>query len=178
MVGNILKIIATLVLGYALGWIVGAMSGAILGAIPGLFFREIIDANLEVLMSITISLLLGGIVGFLVTLFSNKIFEASDKPFAGVVLGIVISLIVIFFVDGMIGFSDNVTFDQSFSILPVIYSGTVGSDIGSIVFSLLGVTRVVRDILETYKEAGNNKKRLEGIKMSLGMHSSDKEKRG
>ena len=178
MIGNLLKIIATLVLGLALGWIVGGMTGAFLGAVPGLFFRDIVSSNLAVAMSICLSLLLGGILGFLAIQISNRMFTANDKPLAGVVVGIVISLIVVFFVDGVIGFSDTIKFDQSFYILPVIYSGTVGSDIGSMVFSILGVTRVIRDILETYKEAGNNNERLEEIKMSLGMHSSGKEKSG
>jgi hypothetical protein len=178
MIGNTLKIIATLVLGYGLGWIVGAMSGAFLGGVPGLFFREIVDSNLAVPMSIFISLLLGVLLGFLATQFSNRIFTASDKPFVGVAIGVVISLIVVFFMDGIIAFSNTVTFDPSFYFVPVIYSGMVGGDIGSIVFSILGATRVFRDILEAHKEAGNQKERLQGIKRFFGMDSSDKEKNG
>jgi hypothetical protein len=178
MIGNFFKIIATLVIGYFVGWIFGAMLGAFLGAIPSLFFREIFDSHQAVSMSISLSLLLGGILGFFATRMANKVFEANDKSFAGVAMGLVTGLLVVFFKDGVIGFSNTVTFRQSFYILPLIYSARVGDDTGSIIFSILGVTRVLRDIIETYKEAGDQKERLEGIKMSLGMPSSNKEKRG
>lgn len=178
MIGNFFKIIATLVVGYFVGWIFGAMLGAFLGAIPSLFFREIFNFNQAVPMSISLSLLLGGILGFFAIHMTNKVLEANDKPFAGVAIGLITSLLVVFFKDGVIGFANAVTFRQSFYILPLIYSARVGGDTGSIIFSILGATRVIRDIIETYKEAGDKKERLEGIKMSLGMPSSNKEKRG
>ncbi len=178
MVGNILKIIATLVLGYALGWVIGSITGAFVGAIPALLLREIANSGLVVLPSIFLSLLIGAILGFLATKLSNKIFAASDNSFLGVVIGMVSALVVVFFVDGAFSTSDTVASNQSSYLLAVIYSGIIGGDIGSIVFSIFGVIKVIRGIIEAHKEAKNNSVRLKEIQASLGIHSPDEEKRG
>ena len=178
MIGNVLKITVTLALGYALGWIAGSTLGFVVGAVPALFFREIVDSNLAIVMSISTSLLLGAILGFLATQISNRLFAASDKPWTAVMIGMVIGLIVLFFVDGILSFSDSATLDQSATMLPLIYAGMVGSDIGSIIFPIVGATRVIRDIMETHKEARKNQKRLEEIQISLGIHAPQEGKRG
>src|SRR5687768_2963089 len=178
MVGNILKIIATLVLGYALGWVIGSISGAFIGAIPALFLREIANSGLDVLPSIFLSLLIGAILGFLATKFSNKIFEASDSSFVGVVIGMVSALVVVFFVDGAFSTSASAVSNRSSYLLALIYSGVIGGDTGTIVFPIIGVIRVIRDIIEAHNEAKSNNARLKEIQTSLGMHSPDKEKSG
>jgi hypothetical protein len=63
-------------------------------------------------------------------------------------------------------------------IYPIIYGGILGSEIGSIIFPIIGTTRVIRDILANNKEARNDEKRLEQIQMFLDIHLSNKEKRG
>ena len=178
MIRNILKIIATLCIGYLLGLTFGIILGIFLGGIPALFFRQIINSNQTVLMSITLTLILGGLLGFFAMQFVNKIFAANDKPLIGVLLGIVVGFIVVFFAEGVIDISDPETFIKPMGIYPIIYSGIVGSDIGSIVFPIIGTTRVIRDILANNKEARNDEKCLKQIQMFLGIHQSNKEKRG
>ena len=162
MVGNIFKIVTTLVIGYALGWVIGSISGAFVGAVPALFLREIVNSDLDVLPSLFLSLLLGAILGFLATQLGNKIFAASDKPFVGVAIGMATGLIVVF-VDGVFAISETSASGRSFNFIAVIYSGIIGGDIGSIIFPILGVIRVIRVIMEAHKEAENNKARLEEI---------------
>ena len=176
MIRYILKIIATLCISYLLGLTFGSILGIFLGAIPGLFFREIVNSNQTVLMSITLTLILGVLLGLFAMHFVNKIFTASDKPLIGVLLGIVVGFIVVFFVEGVIDISDPETFIKPMIIIPIVYSGIVGSDIGSIIFPIIGTTRVIQDIFKNNKEAINNEKRLEQIQMFLDKHLSKKEK--
>ena len=147
MIGNILKIIATLFICYLIGLTFGFTFGIFLGGIPALFFKEIVNSNQTVLLSITLSLILGGLLGLLAMQIVNKIFEASDKPLIGILLGIAIGFIVVFFVEGVIYFPDLETFIESMHIYPIFYSGSVGTYIGAIIFPIIGGTRVIRDIL-------------------------------
>ena len=178
MAGNILKLLVTLIIGYFLGLFIGMISGAVLGAIPGLFFREIVNSDKTILMSIALSLISGVFIGFLATLLVNKFFSANDKPLTGALLGLVVGFIVVFFVDGVIDVSPSDAINYPFYLYPVVYSGIVGSDIGEIIFPIISAIRVIRSIIEDQKEAINNKKRLEEIKLSLGINSSKEEKRG
>ena len=159
MIGNILKIIATLSISYLLGLTFGIIFGIFLGAIPALFFREIINSNQPVLLSITLSLILGGLLGFLAIQMVNNIFAASDKPLIGVLLGIALGFIVVFFVEGVIYLPDLETFTKPMIIYPIIYSGSVGCYIGAIIFPIIGAARVIRDILANNIEARSNKER-------------------
>lgn len=160
MIGNILKITAILFIGYLIGLTFGSFFGIFLGAIPALFFREIINSNQPVLLSITLSLILGGLLGFLAMQICNKIFEASDKPLIGVLLGIAIGFIVVFFVEGVIYFPDLVTLTTPMGIYHIIiYTGIIGTSIGAIIFPIYGATRVIRDILTNNIEARSNKER-------------------
>ena len=178
MIRNILKITATLCLGYLLGLTFGIILGIFLGGIPSLLFREIVNSNQIVLMSISLTLILGVLLGFFAMHLVNKIFAASDKPLIGALLGIAVSLMVVFFVEGVIDISDPEMFVKPMGIYPIIYGGILGSDIGSIVFPIIGTTRVIQDILKNNKAARNNEKRLEQIQMFLDRYLSNKEKRG
>ena len=178
LIRNILKIIATLCIGYLLGLTFGSILGIFLGGIPSLFFREIVNSNQTVLMSITLTPILGGLLGFFAMQFVNKIFAVNDKPLLGVLLGIVVGFIVVFYLEGVIDISDHETFIKPMGIIPIIYSGIVGSDIGSIIFPIIGTTRVIQDILTNNKAARNNENRLEHMQIFLDKHLSNKEKRG
>lgn len=178
MIRNILKIIATLCIGYLLGLTFGIILGIFLGGIPSLLFREIVNSNQTVLMSISLTLVLGVLLGFFAMHLVNKIFAASDKPLIGALLGIAVSLMVVFFVEGVIDISDPKMFIKPMGIYPIIYGGILGSYIGSIVFPILGATRVIRDIHANNKAARNDEKRLEQTQMFIDKYLSNKEKRG
>jgi hypothetical protein len=175
MIRNILVIFATLGIGYLLGLTFGIILGIFLGGIPGLLFREIVNSKQTVLMSISLTLVLGVLLGFFAMHLVNKIFAASDKPLIGALLGIAVSLMVVFFVEGVIDISDPEMFVKPMGIYPIIYGGILGGDIGSIVFPILGATRVIRDIHANNKAARNDEKRLEQTQMFLGIHLSNKE---
>jgi hypothetical protein len=178
MIRNILTIIATLGIGYLLGLTFGIILGIFLGGIPALFFREIVNSHQTVLMSISLTLVLGVLLGFFAMHLVNKIFAASDKPLIGALLGIAVSLMVVFFVEGVIDISDPEMFIKPMGIYPIIYGGILGSYIGSIVFPILGATRVIRDIHANNKAARNDEKRLEQTQMFIDKYLSNKEKRG
>jgi hypothetical protein len=178
MIRNILTIIATLGISYLLGLTFGIILGIFLGGIPSLLFREIVNSHQTVLMSISLTLVLGVLLGFFAMHLVNKIFAASDKPLIGALLGIAVSLMVVFFVEGVIDISDPEMFVKPMGIYPIIYGGILGSYIGSIVFPILGVTRVIRDIHANNKAARNDEKRLEQTQMFIDKYLSNKEKRG
>ena len=178
MIRNILMVFATLSIGYLLGLTFGVILGIFLGGIPSLLFREIVNSNQTVLMSISLTLVLGVLLGFFAMHLVNKIFAASDKPLIGALLGIAVSLVVVFFVEGIIDISDPEMFVKSMGIYPIIYGGKLGGDIGSIVFPILGATRVIRDILANNKVIRKDDKSLEQIQKFFGIHPPNKEKRG
>src|SRR5688500_16894823 len=94
--GNIIKILAAIVIGYILGFLVGAVLGGILGLITTLFFREIVFSNQTILMSTVMAILLGGISGYIAMEAGRRIFETPDKSWLGVIFGSVIGLMVLF----------------------------------------------------------------------------------
>jgi len=178
MIESIPKIIAILIICYLLGLTFGIIFGIFLGAIPTLFFKEIINSNQAVLVSITISLLLGGLLGFLAVQFANLVYVPSDNPLKGVLFGFAIGLIVVFFVEGVIYLPEPEALIRPMYIYPIMYSGIVGSNIGSIIFPIIGLLRVIRDIVANNTEARSNSEHLEQTKMFLGMHSSNEDNRG
>jgi len=153
------------------------MLGALLGAIPAFFFGAIVDFNLVAIVSLCSALLVGAMLGFLVTQIGNKILAASDKPTGAVAIGMILGIIFVF-VDGMLGVAEGAESQLTFNLMPVIYTGIVGGDIGSTLFPLLGVVRFIRDIIESGKEVQRNKERLKEIQVSLGINWSEKEKSG
>jgi len=173
MIRNILMIFATLGIGYLLGLTFGIILGIFLCGIPSLLFREIVNSNQTVLMSISLTLVLGFLLGFFAMHLVNKIFAASDKPLIGALLGIAVSLMVVFFVEGVIDISDPEMFVKSMGIYPIIYGGILGSNIGSIVFPIIGTTRVIRDILANNKEIRKDDKSLEQIQKFFDIHLSN-----
>jgi membrane protein DedA with SNARE-associated domain len=58
-------------------------------------------------------------------------------------------------------------------IYPIIYCGILGSNIGSIVFPIIGTTRVIRDILANNKEIRKDDKSLEQIQKFFDIHLSN-----
>jgi len=175
MVGNIIKFLAALVIGCIVGWILGAALGSFLGAIPALFFYEIVAANQEILFSALMSLIMGGLLGFVAVQFINKFMGASEKPFLGIALGVIVGFVVVIFMTGLIDFPNGQTVDSSESLYLVIYGGMIGGDIGLIIFPVLGGIKTLRDFVEGAKEMERNKERMEQIKKSLGVGSSNKE---
>jgi len=160
MTGSIHKIIAILFISYLLGLTFGIIFGIFLGGFPTLFFKEIINSNQEVLVSITLSLILGGLLGFLAMQLANHVFAHSDNPLIGILLGFAVGLIVVFFVEGVIYIPDPETLIKPMYIYPIIYSGIVGSYIGSIIFPIIGVIGVIRDIVANNIEARSNSERF------------------
>lgn len=142
------------------------VSGAFVGAIPSLFFQEIVNARVTALMSLTLSLLLGTLLVFLSTFIINKVFSSNDKPRLFVLFGFAVSIFAIY-LNGIIVVSPSETFHFSY---PLIYSGIIGSDIGSIVFSIMSTLKVIREIFNDRKEKKNNAEKLEEIKKTLGMN--------
>ena len=177
MIGNILKIIATLTICYFLGLAFGAIFGIILGGIPSLLFHEIVYSNQTVLMSIIISLILGVLLGFLAMQFVNKIFSTNAKPFIGILLGIAVGLIIVFVMDGVIDISVPDLTNQPMHIIPIIYSGRVGCYIGGIIFPIIGASGVIFDIFASYTGARRNKNGLEEFRKFLSKNSPNEEKR-
>ena len=157
MIGNLLKVIITLITGFLVGLVFGAAIGIVPGVLFSLFFQEIVFAKQTVLVSIILSMLEGGALGFFCIQVLNKVFETEDRPIAGAVMGALIGLMIAFFLYGVIYIPDPEVFNQGFYILPITYSVGVSSQIGSILYPLFGVAGVVRNIFKSYIEARKNK---------------------
>lgn len=167
MVGNFLKIIAVLIIGYFLGWIIGGGTGAILVAIPGLLISEPVNSYQMVWMSLTLTFLVGGVIGFLANQIANKIFSVNDKAFIGILIGIMISIVVIFFRDILIIVGSEDVIEQSFLMVIIVSGIAFGSDVGSFVFPTIGVIRIIKDIIEDSKQTEDSKERLDNLKKFL-----------
>ena len=176
MIGNILKIIIFLIVGSLFGLVFGATTGALLGALPGLIFREIILFKQTILMSISLGVFLGGLFGLFSTKLVNRIFEVNNEPLNGAIFGIIVGILVTMRT-GIIGNSGLDTSDSFVFLIPVFYSQILGSKIGAIVFSMIGATSIIKSIIEEHNSLKDNKQKLEEVKKSLGIHSSE-EKRG
>ena len=175
MIRNILIIIATLFICFLVGLTIGSMLGILLGGIPALLFREIINSNQTTLMSITLILIQGVLLGFFAMHLANNIFDAKDKPLIGVLLGILVGLFVVFFFDGVINIYDPESFKKSM-IIPIIYSGKVGAEIGVIIFPIIGTKKIIRDILANKNAAKINENGLVQMQKFFRNHLSNKDK--
>jgi len=175
MIANILKIITTLTICYFIGLTFGVIFGIFLGGIPSLFFREIIFSNQTILMSIIISIILGVMLGFFAMQLVSKYFSAKAKPVIGIFLGLAVSLVIVFIFEGVIDISDPALINQPMSIIPIIYSGIVGSYIGAIMFPLIGAYRVILDLVASYKEERSNKNGLTELQKFLSKNPPNEE---
>ena len=153
----------------------GAVLGVLVGLIPSLFFREIVYSNQTILMCIILSLILGGLLGSFAIQISNKMFDTSDKPLLGALSGTIVGFTILF-VYGVIDVPNSETFNQSFYVAPMIYSGVVGCYIGTIIFSFFNVTRVVREIIQSNIEVRNYRKRLNELSFYKSKSSLDGKK--
>ncbi len=178
IIRNILNILGILIVEYLLGTTLGMVLGAFIGALPGLFYREIVNSGFSIIMSISISLILGILNGLIATLMFNKFYCSNGKLFNGTLLGFAIGLTGIFFDYGIINVESFEINNYQYYLYPIIYSGIVGSNIGEIIFPIIGAILFVRSIIEDNKSSANNAERLEEIKKSLGINSSNVEKRG
>jgi hypothetical protein len=167
--GNIIKILAAILIGYILGFIVGATIGGILGLITSFFFWEIVFSNQTILMSIVMAVLLGGMCGYIAMEAGRRIFETPDKSWLGVVFGSVVGLMVLFNY-GVIYIPDPSIFEQGFYIIPVAYSVDLGKYIGSIFFPLIGIRGIIYEAAETRKRIKAN----EESKNDLSFYKSRK----
>jgi hypothetical protein len=156
----------------------GIILGIFLGGIPSLIFREIVNSHQTVLTSISLTLILGVLLGFFAIHLVNEIFAANDKPLLGVLLGIGVSLLVVFYIEGLIEITDPDMYMKPMAMYPIIYGGVVGGEIGSIVFPILGVTRVIKDIYKNNQEAREYENRWKQAQAFIDKYLSQKEKGG
>jgi hypothetical protein len=148
MVRNILKIIATLIIGYLMGLFCGGAFGVLAGLLPSLFFQEIAHSNLSVLMSILLPVILGCLLGLAEVLIFNKLSDTNDKPITGSIIGAIFGLLFGFFGYGMLDFSNLETFSPKLGYVLLIYSGAIGSRLGTIIFPIFGVVATIREIVK------------------------------
>ena len=153
MIGNILKVIAALIIGYLVGLLLGGMLGILIGLIPSLFIYEIVDANQSTVMSILLSAVLGGLLGYLEVRIFNRMFDANNKPLVGSLIGIPFGLIFGIFNYFVLDVSSSDTLSPGLNMVAMIYSGAVGSRIGSTIFSVFGALQTLREIVQFHKGA-------------------------
>jgi uncharacterized membrane protein YdcZ (DUF606 family) len=122
-------------------------------------------------MCIILSLILGGLLGSFAIQISNKIFDTSDKPLLGALAGTLVGFIIVF-VYGVIDVPNPETFNKSFYIAPMIYTGVVGCYIGTIVFTIFNAARVIREIIKSYIEERNYKRRKSEHQSELSFYQS------
>ncbi len=152
MIGSTFKVIAALIIGYIVGFLCGFALGVLLGLAPSLFFREIVSSNQTILMSLLLAVILGGLLGSLEVQVFNKIFATSDNPLIGTLAGAILGLVLVVFVYGVLDVPSSGPFNQRFYSVPMLYSSTLGSRIGAIIFSVFGAAETVREIAKPYQE--------------------------
>lgn len=151
MIGNILKIFTTLIVGYLMGLLCGGAFGILIGLLPSVFFQQIVHSNLSILVSILLSVILGGLLGFVEVLIFNRLSDTHDKPLVGSVVGAILGLLFGVFGFGVLDVSNSETFSSNYSYIQLIYSGAVGSRIGEIIFPLFAVVATIREIFKPYQ---------------------------
>jgi ABC-type Co2+ transport system permease subunit len=149
MVGNILKVIATFIGGYLAGMLLGGVLGVLLGLLPGLFFSVI--AEFSILISILLMAILGGLLGYIEVRIFNKMFDADDRPWLGVVFGAIFGLIFGILGYGVLDAAGSEAFSQYYSPVSLIYSGAVGSRIGEVIFSVFATVQMIRELVRASK---------------------------
>lgn len=153
MIGNILKFTVTILSSYFIGLTFGFILGFFLSGPPAIFIKEIMRANLAVLISVSLSISLGGLLGFLALQMANKFFDADDKAIYGILLGIALGLFIVFYWEGVIYLPPIESYTRPMIMLPIVYSCRVGTYIGAITFPIIGAARIGRDLVANYKEA-------------------------
>jgi len=151
VLGNILKVIAALIIGCFAGLLCGGVLGILLGLIPSLLFPVIFYSGQAILMSIFLSVTLGALLGYLEVRVVNSVFDLDGKPLVGSFIGAIFGLLCVIFGYGVLDSSDSNTFNQGFYAAVLIYSGAIGIWIGAIVFSIFGAVQTIQEITSSYK---------------------------
>jgi hypothetical protein len=173
MMGNIIKLLSAIVIGYILGFVAGRILGGFFGAIASIFFSEIISSNQTILLSIVLAILPAGILGYIATEIGRTIFETLDHPILGVAFGIAISIIVLL-VHGTILIPDAGISYRWFHDIPIphpiAYGAAIGHYTGIIIFWLMGIRIIIYEEMETRKRIKFN----EESKNELSFYKSRK----
>jgi hypothetical protein len=162
VLGNMLKVVATIIVGY----IIGLLSGVILGAVFGVFFSffvpDFISSYQATLVSFFIALTLGSLLSSFASQVFNRMFETNINSFLGVIPGALFGLILVVFVYGYVDVSDpsgryvHRTVNH-FVLTPIMpYSAKIGGQIGAIVFPLFGAVGVIREIIQSHLQLQRN----------------------
>lgn len=151
MIGNVLKIVATLIVGYLVGLLCGGALGILVGLLPSVFFQQIVHSDLSIVVSILLTVVLGGLLGYVEVLMFNRLANTHDKPLIGSGVGAVLGLLFGVFGFGVLDVSNAETFNASYVAVSLIYSGAVGSRIGEIIFPLFSVVTTLREMAKPYE---------------------------
>jgi hypothetical protein len=172
VLGNILKVVATIIVGYIVGFILGSILGTLFGMFISIFIQDIVSSQQAISFSILISLTMGGLISLFVSQVFNGLFETSINPFLGAIPGALIGLFLVVFVDGYFAISDmnNSYFPgtvQSWAATPIMpYCSTIGRQIGTIIFPLFGAIGTIREIIKSHLELQRNRKLMKDLPSS------------
>jgi len=172
VLGNILKVVATIILGYIVGFLLGSILGALFGIFISFFIQDIVSPQQAVSFSILISLTMGGLISLFVSKVFNAMFETNINSFLGAIPGALTGLFLVVFVDGYFAVSDinNYYFHgtvQSWAATPIMpYCSTIGRQIGTIIFPLFGAIGIIREMIKSHLELQRNRKLMKDLPSS------------
>jgi len=172
VLGNILKIAATIIVGYIVGFMLGSILGALFGMFISFFIQDIVSPQQAVSFSILISLTMGGLISLFVSQVFNALFETNINSFFGAIPGALIGLFLVVFVDGYFVISDMNNLHlrgtvQNWAATPIMpYCSTIGRQIGSIIFPLFGAIGIVREMIKSHLELQRNRKLMKDLPSS------------
>jgi len=145
MIGNIAKVVFTVILGLIVGLISGTILGFLLGFVISSIFGEIIIRGGTALLGILLALIFGSVLGFVARQFTNRFFGLHESPFKGAAIGAAIGLVYTFFFYGFLNLSDPSQVEGFLNGVAIFYSVRMGGRIGAVVFAILGAIAVIRE---------------------------------
>ncbi len=164
VLGNILKVVATIIVGYIVGFMLGSILGALIGIFASFFIPDVILPHQATLISLFISITLGSLLSSFASQVFNRLSETNINSFLGAIPGVLIGLIIVVFVYGYVDVSDPNNFYGRFSVkhlalTPVMpYSAKIGGQIGAVIFALFGAIGIIREMIQSHLQLQRNRK--------------------
>lgn len=163
MLGNILKVVAAIVIGWVIGYFLGSILGAVFGIFASFLIPDVFTSHQATIISFLISVLLGCSLSWFAARVFNRLNETNYNLFLGLIPGVLIGLVVVVFVYGSVEVYDQNDFysfraGRQLAVTPIMgYAAKVGGYIGAVTFAFFGAVSVVHEIVQSHLQLRRNR---------------------